>query len=228
VFFPLSDENPRQSRLITLVLIVLNIGIFLFSLQDFDFIILSFGFIPAYANALTAFTSMFLHGGFDHLLGNMWYLWIFGDNIEGVFGKIHYLFFYLASGFAAVGAHYLTNTGSLIPTIGASGAISGVLGAYLVLFPQARIRVYSRYTGVARVPAITMLGLWFLIQLLFSATSLFGETGSGVAFAAHAGGFAFGYLYAQGFKRLFPKLVPDNQRKLEREVPTSQPPIRIS
>lgn len=208
MFFPLSDENPRQSRLVTLILIIVNVGVFLYSLQDFELTIFNFGFIPADANILTAFTSMFLHGGFDHLFGNMWYLWIFGDNVEGFFGKIHYFFFYLASGFAAVGAHYLTNLGSLIPTIGASGAISGVLGAYLVLFPQAKIKVYNRYTGVARVPAITMLGLWFLIQLLFSATSLLGETGSGVAFAAHAGGFAFGYLYAQIFKRLFPNRVP--------------------
>jgi membrane associated rhomboid family serine protease len=228
MFFPLSDENPRHSRVVTLILIILNVGIFLYSLQDFEYTIFIYGFIPAYASILTAFTSMFLHGGFDHLFGNMWYLWIFGDNVEGVFGKIHYLFFYLASGFAAVGAHYLTNPGSLIPTIGASGAISGVLGAYLVLFPQAKIKAYSRYTGVARIPAVTMLGLWFLIQLLFSATSLLGETGSGVAFAAHAGGFAFGYLYARVFKRLLPNRVPDGQQEFTRRIPIQQPPIRIS
>ncbi len=210
MLFPLSDENPSRSRLVTTIIIALNIAIFLFSLRDFEFTILSFGFIPAYASVLTAFTSMFLHGGLDHLFGNMWYLWIFGDNVEGVFGKVHYLLFYLASGFAAVGAHYFTNQGSLIPTIGASGAISGVLGAYLVLFPQAKIRVYNRYAGVARTPAVNMLGLWFLVQLLFSATSFLGETGSGIAFAAHAGGFAFGYAYAWVFKRIFPSRVPQD------------------
>lgn len=209
MFFPLSDENPKHSRVVTLILIALNIGIFLYSLQDFELFIFGFGFIPTYANVLTAFTSMFLHGGIEHLLGNMWFLWIFGDNIELVFGKLHYLFFYLAAGLSAVFAHYLTNVNSLIPTIGASGAISGILGAYLVLFPQVKIRVYSRYTGIARVPAITMLGLWFMIQLLFSSISLLGGAGSGIAFAAHAGGFIFGYLYARIFKHLFPKRIPE-------------------
>jgi membrane associated rhomboid family serine protease len=212
MFFPLSDENPRDSlHIVTIALVILNVAAFFYSLQDFEFYIFSFGFIPAYADILTAFTSMFLHGGFDHIFGNMWYLWIFGDNVEQVFGKLHYLFFYLASGVAATAAHYVTNLGSLIPTIGASGAISGVLGAYLVFFPKVNVKVYSRYTGIARVPAITMLGLWFLIQLLFSSISLFGETGSGIAFAAHAGGFVFGYAYAWIFKRIAPDRVPQER-----------------
>ena len=152
---------------------------------------------------------MFLHGGFDHIFGNMWYLWLFGDNIEGVLGKIHYLFFYFLSGTAATGAHYLTNIGSAIPAIGASGAISGVLGAYLVFFPKVKVGVYSRYSGMTEIPAFGLLALWFLMQLLFSSISLLGGAGSGIAFSAHAGGFIFGYIYAQVFKRISPKRIPE-------------------
>lgn len=218
VFFPLSDINPRRARpIITVVLIVINVGAFLFSLQDFEFFILSFGFIPAAASILTTFTSMFLHGGFDHLFGNMWYLWLFGDNVEDVFGRIHYLSFYLLSGLFATLAHHLTNMGSLIPAIGASGAISGVLGAYLVFFPKIKVKAYARFVGVTEMSAFSLLALWFLMQLLFSTISLVGGAGSGIAFSAHAGGFIFGYIYAWGFKRLFPKRIP----MISSEVKTS-------
>jgi len=210
MFFPLSDINPRLFRpVITVTLIIINVGVFLFSLQDFEPFIFSFGFIPVAASILTAFTSMFLHGGFDHIFGNMWYLWLFGDNVEDVFGRIHYLLFYLLSGLFATLAHYLTNLNSAIPAIGASGAISGVLGAYLVFFPKIKVKTYARYVGITEISAFSLLVFWFLMQLLFSTISLVGGAGSGIAFSAHAGGFVFGYIYAWGFKRLFPKRIPE-------------------
>lgn len=210
MFFPLSDINPRLSRpFVTVALIAINILVFLFSLQNFESFITNFGFIPVAASITTVFTAMFLHGGFDHLFGNMWYLWLFGDNVEGVFGRIHYFFFYLLSGVFATGAHFLTNLNSPIPAIGASGAISGILGAYLVFFPKIKIKAYARYAGVVELSAFSLLALWFLMQLLFSTLSLVGGVGSGIAFGAHAGGFIFGYLYAYLFKRLFPQRIPE-------------------
>lgn len=209
MFFPLSDINPRISfPLITVTLIAANVFAFLFSLQDFELYIGSFGFVPTAASILTVFTAMFLHGGLDHLFGNMWYLWLFGDNVEGVFGRIHYSLFYLFSGIFATLAHYLTNIGSVIPAIGASGAISGVLGAYLVFFPNIKVKTYARYVGVTEISAFSLLVFWFVMQLLFSTLSLVGGAGSGIAFSAHVGGFVFGYFYALLFKRLFPKRIP--------------------
>lgn len=212
VFFPLKDINPRISfPFVTITLIVANVVAFLFSLQNFEPLVFNFGFIPATASILTAFTAMFLHGGFDHIFGNMWYLWLFSDNVEDVFGRIHYLLFYLLSGLFATLAHYLTNLNSIIPAIGASGAISGVLGAYLIFFPHIKVKAYTRYVGVTEISATSLLVLWFLMQLLFSSISLLGGAGSGIAFSAHAGGFVFGYIYARVFKRLFPRRIPSEK-----------------
>lgn len=212
MFFPVSDRNPRLSPpIVTGSLIVACVIIFLLSLPDFESVIFAFGFTPAAATVTTVFTSMFLHGGVDHIFGNMWYLWLFGDNVESVFGKIHYIGFYFLSGMAATAAHYFTNLGSDIPAIGASGAISGVLGAYMVFFPNVRVKVYSRYGGAFEMSALGLLGLWFLMQLLFSTVSLVGGAGSGIAFSAHAGGFIFGYAYAQVFKWVAPKRIPKVQ-----------------
>ena len=157
---------------------------------------------------VTLVTSMFLHGGWAHLGGNMLYLWIFGDNIERRLGRVRFLVFYLDCGVAAGVAHILGNSSSLVPTVGASGAISGVLGGYLVLFPHNRVRVLTR-GGVAAVPAVVMLGFWILIQLVsgFGAIADTPETG-GVAYLAHIGGFAAGaalvWLFAAGRPRLAP------------------------
>jgi membrane associated rhomboid family serine protease len=142
----------------------------------------------------TLLTTMFLHGGWMHLGGNMLYLWIFGDNIEKLVGHARFLFFYLACGVAASVAHILFNSGSSVPAVGASGAISGVLGGYLLLFPRNRVRVLTR-GGVAAVPASLMLGLWILIQFVNGLGSFANtpETG-GVAYMAHIGGFAAGLL----------------------------------
>ena len=145
----------------------------------------------------TLLTSMFLHGGWAHLGGNMLYLWIFGDNIEKRIGNGRFLVFYLVCGVAAGLTHIAFNSGSSAPTVGASGAISGVLGGYLVLFPRNRIRVMGRY-GVSAVPAIYMLGVWILIQLVSSVGTIAhtAETGGegGVAYLAHVGGFLAGVL----------------------------------
>jgi len=217
MFFPLSDINPRFSRpLITIALIIVTVIAFLFSLQDFEVFIESYGFIPAAASISTAFTSIFLHGGFDHLFGNMWFLWLFSDNVEYVFGGVHHLLFYLLSGMIATLTHYLTNFGSTIPTIGASGAVSGVLGAYLVFFPRVRVRALAGYGIVINISASTLLILWFVMQFLFGSLSFLGGVGSGIAFAAHVGGFVFGYLYARLFKRFFPQRIPTISETYER------------
>lgn len=190
-FFPYKDENKAGRRpYVTYALIAINAAVFVWSLTNFENIISTYGFKPASVSVLAVFTSMFLHGGFGHIIGNMWYLFIFGDNVEDRLGRMKYIIFYLASGLAATALHFATNIGSDIPAIGASGAISGVLGAYLMIFPKVRVHVASFYYR-GTVPASLMIGFWFLLQLLLGAASLFGS-GSGIAFWAHVGGFIFG------------------------------------
>lgn len=200
-FFPYKDENVAKTKpYITYALIAINVAIFLWSLTNYESIIDAFGFKPSEFLLVTLFTSMFLHGGLDHIFGNMWYLWIFGDNVEDKLGKAKYIIFYILSGIAATLTHYFTNLGSDIPTIGASGAISGVLGAYLAFFPKVRVHVFSWYYS-GTVPASYMLGFWFLIQLIFGTASFVGGRGSGIAFWAHVGGFVFGYVIAKLYHR---------------------------
>ncbi len=208
---PIGDEGGGRGLVpITLALIALNVLAFLLelgqpssgALQSF---IQAWGVVPREYSAgrdlaphiplpfwTTLFTSMFLHGGWAHLGGNMLYLWIFGDNLERRLGSMRYLLFYLACGVAAAIAHIAFNAQSSVPTVGASGAISGILGGYLVLFPRNQVRVLTR-GGITTVPAAMMLGLWILIQLLSGVGSIAdtGETG-GVAFLAHVGGFLTG------------------------------------
>jgi len=151
----------------------------------------------------TLLTSMFLHGGWAHLGGNMLYLWIFGDNLEKVMGHVRFLTFYLICGVAAAFAHIMFNAGSNVPTVGASGAISGILGGYMLMFPQNRVRVLTR-GGVSSVPAFVMLGLWIVIQLVsgFGAIADTQQTeGGGVAFMAHVGGFVAGMVLVRLFAR---------------------------
>ncbi len=188
--FPYGDVNPRKNfPLITVSLIILNVVIFILSLADYENIIGAFGFTPVYFSLLTIFTSMFLHGGIDHIFGNMWYLWIFGDNVEDTIGKAKYVFLFMASGIGASITHFFTNLGSTIPAIGASGAISGILGSYIVLFPHAKVLV-----RFGHMPAYVVIGFWFILQLFFATSSFFGNSGSGIAFWAHVGGFVFGYV----------------------------------
>src|SRR6478752_10889164 len=148
----------------------------------------------------TLLTSMFLHGGWFHLIGNMWFLWVFGNNVEDSMGRVRYLVFYLLCGLAAAGSQTLVNPGSAIPMVGASGAISGVMGAYIVLYPRVRVHMLVfLFVFVTRivVPAYLMLGYWFLLQLLGGSAAQ-GE--GGVAFWAHVGGFIAGAALISVFK----------------------------
>jgi len=199
--FPLKDENPTRTKpVLTIFLIVVNTAIFIASYLSgsFDQIVDSYGMKPALVlkgkELYTIFTSMFLHGGFLHIFGNMLYLWIFGDNLEDALGRPKFLLFYLATGVAAGLAHALSDPSSPIPTIGASGAISGVLGAYIVLYPRARVFTVAMYFGIIMIPAIFFLGFWFLLQVLSVSFSWVAGGSSGVAYWAHIGGFIAGML----------------------------------
>jgi membrane associated rhomboid family serine protease len=207
---PLRDDNPTTLvPWVTVSLIAANVLVFLFEvslgegLQPF---LAVFGAIPirllspdtvtgpAPPAFVTVFSSMFLHGGLLHVAGNMLYLWIFGNNIEDALGHVRYLFFYLISGVVAAYSHALVDPSSTMPMIGASGAVSGVLGAYLLLFPRARVLTLVPMGFVmqtVRVPAIVVLGFWIVIQLLYGVFSL-GAPGGGVAWFAHVGGFLTG------------------------------------
>ncbi|MCS7026242.1 MAG: rhomboid family intramembrane serine protease [Bryobacteraceae bacterium] len=200
---PLRDTQPSYSTpIVTLGLIIVNVVIFLFEVMLDDFsrneLFASWGIVPARFQLETLATSMFLHGGWMHLIGNMWFLWIYGDNVEDILGHGKYLAFYLACGVIAGLTHLYFNPGSRVPTIGASGAIAGVMGAYMAKFPHSRILtlvpVFIFLTTV-EIPAVLILAYWFFIQIF----SGFGEIGyssisrGGVAWWAHAGGFAAGY-----------------------------------
>ncbi len=159
--------------------------------------------LAPFAIWFTLLTAMFMHAGFWHILGNMWYLWIFGDNIEDAFGRINFVGFYLLSGLAAAFAQLVTNPNTVIPMVGASGAISGVLGAYLVLFPYGRVLtlvpLFPFFVRLIELPAIFLLGFWFLLQFLGGISSP--VEGGGVAYWAHAGGFVTGAVLAWLVKR---------------------------
>ena len=222
---PLHDINPRRSApVVNVVLIVVNGVFFLFELslgERLESFVMSAAFVPSryFAGGLglgeigpglgSALLSMFLHGGWGHLLGNMLFLWVFGDNVEDRLGHLRYLLFYLLAGYAATLAHVWANPGSSVPAIGASGAISGVLGAYLFLYPRARIVTifwFFIFVRFIQVPALVYLPIWFLLQLLSGAASLGVPTadGAGVAWFAHIGGFVAGpilLLLLGGFRR---------------------------
>jgi membrane associated rhomboid family serine protease len=218
---PLRDENPSsRTPVVTRALIGLNVLLFLYELvlgPELREFMLAWGLVPlrltfalqgggdvAGAGA-TLLTSMFLHGGWMHLLGNMWYLAIFGDNVEDRFGRGPYLAFYLASGLAGGLLHYGFSRMSPVPTVGASGAIAGVLGAYLVAFPRARVLTlvpFFFFFQLLALPAAVVLGLWFLFQFFSGALSLaWSATGGGVAWWGHIGGFGFGVIAMALFGR---------------------------
>jgi membrane associated rhomboid family serine protease len=223
--FPIRDDNPRHGpAVVTAALVTLNLVVWaLVEGLGLDpalpQAIRAFGLVPGaltdqlglgtsaplgedHASVvrgaplwLTPLTSMFLHGSWFHLIGNMWFLWIFGDNVEAGLGRRRYSLFYLVTGLAAAASQIVADPGSPVPMVGASGAISGVMGAYLVLFPAARVHtlvVLGFYITKIRVPAWAMLGYWFLIQLLGSSVAALQGGGAGVAFAAHLGGFVTG------------------------------------
>jgi membrane associated rhomboid family serine protease len=205
--FPLGDDNSqrRSFPVITLALIALNVLVFLVELNAGPAFIQQWAFVPRRFAAdpteqvHTIFTGMFMHGGWLHLFGNMLYLWIFGDNIEDEFGSLKFLLFYLLCGVAATMAQFYVSTRSSIPNVGASGAIAGVLGAYLIMFPSARVRVLV-YNQVVALPAIIVLGMWIALQL-FSTVGSIATTNQtteqgGVAYMAHVGGFVAGIALA--------------------------------
>jgi rhomboid family protein len=217
---PIRDDTPRFSTpYVTYFLIALNTVIFLFewsvglqNQRELNALIFEFGVVPRHVtaalggagqtNLIGAFipilTSMFLHGSWLHIIGNMWVLWIFGDNIEDYLGHFTYLVFYLVCGIAASVAHIMLNLNSRVPSVGASGAIAGVMGAYFVLYPKARVLTIVPliiFFTFWWLPAWIVLGYWFLVQFLSGAATsiaVTSQSGGGVAFWAHVGGFVAG------------------------------------
>lgn len=200
--FPIRDHNPSEKTpVVTYALLATNIGVFLAIWPLFgdpaalQRVYLAWGLVPRLSEPVTFVTSMFLHGGVMHLLGNMLFLWIFGDNLEEEMGHLGFLAFYLAGGLAAAGLQVMTDPASPVPMVGASGAIAAVLGGYLLLFPKARVDILLILIVIIRiipVPAWLMLGVWFALQL-FGGYMADPGTG-GVAYWAHAGGFVAGFV----------------------------------
>ena len=213
MLFPYKDDNPRVLvPYVTYGIITINVIVFIFQFNlgmsnpmGEENFIYRFGFVPANFSFITIFTSMFLHGGFSHIMGNMWFLWVFGDNVEGVLGHAKYALFYILCGLAATISQLLINPGSTIPMVGASGAIAGVLGMYMIRFPNANVHVFAFiiiFFTTFRIPALFVLGFWFFNQLTKGLGSLGFNTTGGVAWFAHIGGFIAGIMLNQAFKHI--------------------------
>ncbi len=235
MFFPIKDDNPTfRTPFLTIFLIAANTLIFLYSKfivpEGFEYFLVSYGFIPmrffegsnmadVYGVALespimlTPFSSMFLHGGWMHLIGNMLVLWIYGNNIEDYLGPIKFLIFYLVAGIAAVALYSVVNLDSAIPLVGASGAIAGVMGAYMVLHPRAEITVLIIFFFIQFVVlrAKVVLGIWFGLQLIMSVMG--SSSGGGIAFLAHVGGFVFGYIIFRIIVSIWGRQTPPGDRQ---------------
>ncbi len=221
-FFPFKDDNPTSTKpIISWILISICSLIFLYQLNlsifDFNNFVKYFGITPLKLindtnnQWFTIVSSMFVHGNLTHLAGNMVYLWIFGDNIEDSFGKIRFILFYLLCGVAAVFSQILYDPNSLTPMIGASGAIAGVLGAYLILYPRAKIWVFMWIVFIVRlitVPAFIVLGIWMFLQLI----NVIDQGTSGVAYSAHIGGFIAGMILAPLLKKKNKRLFAPSTR----------------
>ncbi|KPJ71756.1 hypothetical protein AMJ50_00200 [Parcubacteria bacterium DG_74_3] len=202
--FPLYDESRALGKIpwVTIFLIFVNVVFFFVSLSDLEAYIETFGFFPVLflqGQALfSLFSSMFLHGDFLHLFGNMWFLWIFGDNLENYLGKIKFLFFYFLSGIGGSLLYSLTAPDKSIPVIGASGAISGVLAGYLILFPHHNIRALVPmlwFWRIISIPALIYIGIWFLYQFIYLGSDPF------IAYWGHIGGFLTGLLLIYLFNK---------------------------
>jgi len=221
MFIPLKDLNPsRTYPFVNITLIFANVVIFLYQVgleatlprRAFDALLLSYSTVPARFPAYLAghvsfevsfvplLTSMFLHSGFLHLAGNMLFLWIFGDNVEDFFGHVGYFFFYLVCGIGAGLLHVVFNFHSNIPAVGASGAISGVMGAYMLLYPRARILTLV-FIFPLPVPSVVFLGLWYVMQFLAGLSTIGVKVTGGVAVWAHVGGFLLGMLLTTMVRR---------------------------
>ena len=206
--FPIGDDNTsrRTIPVLTYALIAVNVLFFFVELSGGDAFVVQWAFVPSRFLAspggdfLTLFTSMFMHAGWVHLIGNMLYLWIFGDNVEDRFGHIRFLIFYLLCGVAATFAQMAFSSGSNVPNLGASGAIAGVLGAYILMFPRGKVNVLMG-KAVIPMPALVVIGLWFVLQFFSGIGSIANtaETG-GVAYMAHVGGFIAGLMLALLFR----------------------------
>jgi membrane associated rhomboid family serine protease len=220
--FPIQDLNPtRRLPLLTYGLIILNVITFVWEMSlsegQLQQAFLDLAAVPAnlsrapfaVESILDVLRSMFLHGGYEHIFGNMLYLWLFGDNLEDRLGKLLFLFLYFVSGFTAAAAQVLIDPTSTIPMVGASGAIAGVLGGYLVMFPGVKVRgivPMGHISQIAEWPAFIVLGLWFVLQLFNGVLSLGVETASGgVAFFAHIGGFIAGAVFTWLFVQMTPQ-----------------------
>jgi membrane associated rhomboid family serine protease len=208
---PLRDVIPsRTTPGVTITLIVLNVVVYLFQLmlseRGQDAFIYAFGLVPAYFSVVNVFTAMFVHGGFAHLGGNMLFLWIFGDNVEDRLGHGRFLLFYALCGFAAAIAQTALNADSVVPMVGASGAIAGVMGAYLVLYPRSRVLMLFPFpVFLFELPAVVFLVMWFLVQFLNGINQLpvfeKNAISGGVAFWAHVMGFVAGLILVVFMKR---------------------------
>jgi len=214
MLFPYKDDNPKVLiPYVTYGIFAINTVLFfiqfLLSRNDINSanrIFYSFGFIPADFNILTIFSSMFIHGNLAHIIGNLWFLKVFGDNVESILGHLKYFFFYICCGFIAALAQYIINPSSTIPMIGASGAIAGVLGAYMIQFPNARVHnilFFVVFFTKVTLPAQIVLGFWFLLQLSQGLIDIEINTTGGIAWFAHVGGFIAGVTllkYLKGLK----------------------------
>jgi membrane associated rhomboid family serine protease len=206
--FPIGDDDSarRTVPLVTYALIVVNVLFFFVELSGGDPFVMRWAFVPSrfiaspFGDVVTVFSSMFMHAGWLHLSGNMLYLWIFGDNVEDRFGHLKFFIFYLLCGIAATAAQMAVSLGSDVPNLGASGAIAGVLGAYILMFPKGSVRVLQG-SRVIQVPALIVIGLWIVLQLFSGIGSVANaaQTG-GVAYMAHIGGFVAGFVLTFVFR----------------------------
>ncbi len=226
---PIKDDNPaRHFPIVTILIIIGNMAVYIYQMihgPEIQAFIYKFGAIPweithfqeipnipidyrsTIPNTLTLFTSIFLHGGFFHLTGNMLYLWIFGDNVEALVGHVRFFIFYICCGLVAALTQIIIAPNSSVPMVGASGAISGVLGAYLLFFPKAKVHVlifFFFFIRIIRVSALFVLGLWFFIQLFNGLGSIGLEETGGVAWFAHIGGFVAGMILVFLFEKRGP------------------------
>lgn len=205
---PLGDDNSlrRSVPIITYLLIFVNVIVFLLELSGGEEFVMRWAFVPSrfladpVSDFPTLFTAMFMHASWGHLIGNMVYLWIFGDNVEDLYGKAKYFFFYIICGLAATLAQLFFNSTTNLPNVGASGAIAGILGAYILHWPRGKINVMVGYS-MSQLPALLVIGFWFVLQFVGGVGSLASteETG-GVAYMAHIGGFIAGFFIAMIFK----------------------------
>lgn len=224
--FPIGDDQVKGGAfpILSYSFIAINVLIFVYQMYlpagGIDAFFAEYAAVPAEIQAgqewHTLLTSMFLHGGLMHLLGNMLFLWIFADNIEATIGSGRFLMFYIVGGLAAHAGHIYFNMGSTIPTVGASGAISAVMGAYLVMFPTSRIKMLVLFF-VTRIPAFVFLGFWAWQQINYGSQSLVGDNTDNVAWWAHIGGFVFGVIAGFYYRTTYLNKAPAVQHEYKRD-----------